>query len=93
MQDEACSILGSIEEKYCNQNKFVAENFEDIWTQLSEGKTVKNVLESFNFEVHELVSLTKEEVEEVKHHYFCFVLKSRKYNNFSFYCTYMLLSF
>jgi len=64
--DEACSILGSIEEKYCNQNKFVAENFEDIWTQLSEGKTVKNVLESFNFEVHELVSLTKEEVEELE---------------------------
>jgi len=64
--EETCIILNSLEEKYCGQNKFVAENVEDIWTQLSEGKTIKSILQNSNFHIHKLESLTKEEIEELE---------------------------
>ena len=72
MQEETCSILNSLEEKYCGQNKFVAENVKDIWTQLSEGKTIESILQSSKFHTDKLQSLTKEEIEEV--HIYLFYL-------------------
>ena len=84
MQEETCIILNSLEEKYCGQNKFVAENVEDIWTQLSEGKTIKSILQNSNFYIHKLESLTKEEIEEV---YIFVLFKYLKSTKYFFYCS------